>query len=173
MPETIHTARLSLRSYTEDDFPAFSRFMLDHEIGRYMDNNPADLAEVTAMFAKVQEIYANPPEDRYFDIWAIELSGNCIGHLELKQSENTRPGELEIVYLIEKPYWNRGLMSELVSALVVHVRNMGKVIIATIDKDNQASWRVLEKQGVRKTATHSGGLKVWLAMNDPEINEKT
>ena len=171
MPDIIHTSRLSLRPYTEADCSAFCRFMIDPELARYMDNNPADQAQAAAMFEKVQAIYANPPQGRYFDIWAIEFEGACIGHLELKQSENTQPGELEVVYLIEKPYWNRGLMSELLSALVTYVGKMGSVIIATIDQNNQASWRVLEKLGVSKTAQQPGSLKVWLAMRGDGIQD--
>lgn len=60
-------------------------------------------------------------------------------------------GEIKVGYLLHKKYWNKGYATEILKALL----NWAKVnvntdyIIAYADKNNEASFRVMEKCGMK------------------------
>ena len=93
------------------------------------------------------------------EVWAIvlketdELIG-CMGYYTHEES-NIGIGEMdaELGYWIGKPYWNRGLCTEALRAMVDHCFNtVGyETLWSDYFVDNPASGRVMEKCGFRDT----------------------
>lgn len=161
----IKTSRLLLRKYIEEDRAFLVDLFTDEEIGRYMgDGEAASVCDANQLFNSIFNIYEQQQKgNRFFEVWGIELNEELIGHFELKETEHTEKGELEVVYIIDKPYWNKGFISEVLQAMQTRVQKIDKKIIATVDKNNQASIRVLEKLGIKKVKTlDSITLKIWI-----------
>jgi RimJ/RimL family protein N-acetyltransferase len=74
-----------------------------------------------------------------------------IGDLCIVGEPNAK-GEIEIGYGIYEEYKNRGFMTEIVSGIIEWTKTQPKVnsIIASTEKKNTASFRVLEKNKFQK-----------------------
>lgn len=153
MNSEIQTIRTLLRKYTDDDREIIADFFTDGDIGRYMGDGPSDTRkDAYILFDKIFEVYEAANKNRHFEVWGIEYQNELIGHIELKETENTLPNELEIVYLLDKPYWNKGIMTEILLKMKEYTFELNKTIIATVKSKNQASIRILEKLGIKKLA---------------------
>jgi RimJ/RimL family protein N-acetyltransferase len=177
MNGSIKTERLLLRKYTEADRDASVRLSLDKDVMHFMGGEHAETEEEANMiFDKCLEVYGGslngkPLGSRRFEIWGIELisgehEGKLIGHFELKQTPNTNGNELEIVYLLDKEYWGRGLMPEAIKAVNQYANSTGTQVIGTINPENIRTVRSLEKAGIEKQEWIGKGenrvYKVWL-----------
>jgi len=100
----------------------------------------------------------------YCTIWtAISKAENkMVGDLCLYGEPNEK-GEIEIGYGVYEEYRNRGFMTEMVQGMIEWAKTQPKVkaIIASTDKTNLASFRVLEKNGFVKSG-ESEELFHWL-----------
>lgn len=168
----IKTERLLLRRYTDADRAESVRLSLDKEVMHFMGGEHAENEEqANIIFDKCFEIYKgwlgeDPLGTRRFELWGIEHGRKLIGHFELKQSVNTTGNELEIVYLLDKNYWGKGLIPEAISAVNDYAKRSGNFVIATIDPNNKRTVRSLEKSGIAKQewVEDSEGkvYKIWL-----------
>jgi RimJ/RimL family protein N-acetyltransferase len=151
MTQTLETVRLILRPYEPGDRAAFVSLFTDDEVMRYVDRGVLGAEEADALFRRV---FTHVYDARAFDVWAVfeKAGGAYAGHAELKprSDESARPGELEIVYVLGRAHWGRGLATELAYALVAHgLRGRGAArVCATVDPENGPSVRVLEKIGM-------------------------
>ncbi|MBE2216961.1 MAG: GNAT family N-acetyltransferase [Ignavibacteria bacterium] len=144
----INTTRLKLRKFTEADRADFVRFSTDPEVNQYIGGRVETEEAANALFDKIQQVYNGLFGNRHFEIWAIEYEGKTIGSFELKQTENTEPDELEVVYLIDKAYWGRGFIPEILRCINKYAHSMGLRVIATLNPDNKQTVRALEKAGL-------------------------
>jgi RimJ/RimL family protein N-acetyltransferase len=164
----IRTERILLRKYTEADRAEFVRIITDPEVNRFMGGRTEDPEEGNRVFDKIFEIYNGSPGERFFELWAIEHDGKFIGDFELKQTDNTASNELEVVYMIDKPYWGKGLIPEILKEILGYSASIGKQVIATLNPENVQTVRVLEKVGIEKQEWTGEGedscFKVWLKM---------
>ncbi|MEO8513086.1 MAG: GNAT family N-acetyltransferase [Ignavibacteria bacterium] len=162
----IKTPRTLLRKYVEADRSECVRILTDPEVNRYMGGRTEDHREGNMIFDKIFEIYNGSLGKRHFELWAIEYEGKLIGDFELKQTENTTGNELEVVYMIDKPYWGKGLVPEILKEVIKYSGNMGRVVVATFNPENIKTVRALEKAGIEKQEWIGEGedrcLKVWL-----------
>jgi len=92
--------------------------------------------------------------------WGIEerLSGKIIGTFVWK-IENGK-SESEIGYSLNKGWWNRGLMTAILPAMVSHLFENEEVttLIAIAHRLNVASVRLLERVGFARIGEDSNGL---------------
>ena len=92
-----------------------------------------------------------------------------IGDFELKETDNTVDGELEVVYMIDKYYWGKGLVPEILKEIIKYAAGMDKVVVATLNPENTKTVRALEKIGIEKQGWIGEGddkcFKVWLKSN--------
>ncbi len=102
--------------------------------------------------AEAYVVRANEPE-RSEDIWILD--GSKSGHAEvigtislMKQDMGTRDGkQSEISYWIAPAFWNTGLASEAVNAILDANPQGCDAIFASVFQDNPASARVLTNAG--------------------------
>ncbi|WP_417727498.1 GNAT family N-acetyltransferase [Roseovarius sp.] len=87
-------------------------------------------------------------EDRAEDIWAID--GTKAGGSEvmgLIRLERVDAGQSEISYWVVPAYWNTGVASAAVEALLAANPHSARTIFASVFQDNAASARVLTNCG--------------------------
>jgi RimJ/RimL family protein N-acetyltransferase len=179
MTQTIATERLTLRPYEPGDRAAFVALFTDAEVMRHVDRGVLEPAAAGALFGRVfTHVYA----PRAFDVWAVfeKAGGAYAGHAELKprSDELARPGELEVVYVLGRAHWGRGLATELASALVTHGLRALRAprVCATVAPENGPSIRVLEKVGmsyVEEFEDEGGRTLVYAATGDGASGEAT
>ena len=156
LPETIVTERLTLRRPRPSDAEAlFGAYTQDPEVTKYLMWRPhTSIADTTRYLAVCNERWEEGRECT----WGLALAGTdtLIGMIAC------RPGiiKTDIGYVIARPYWGKGLMSEAGRAVVeaaFRIPTMYRVW-ATCDVDNIGSARVLEKIGMER----EGVLRRWV-----------
>ena len=148
---TMETKRLILRPWQESDAEALFKYASDPDVGPRAGWPPhKDVEESRTV---IRDVFSTPT------MWAVELKSTgeaigCVGFLpadccNLEIGEN----EAEVGYWIGKPYWNMGICTEAIRAVVDHCFNeLGlEVLWGDYLTDNPASRRVMEKCGFRDT----------------------
>jgi RimJ/RimL family protein N-acetyltransferase len=158
MPE-VETERLLLRMFRpEDGEVMYERLWTDPLVMRYVQPGgwPHPREESAAMMRRLAEVFA----ERGFGQWAVvpKETGELIGYCGLKYLDQTP--EVELLYGITPPYWNRGLVTEAARATLrfAFERTELQQVVAIALPDNVGSWRVMEKVGMRREgmARHYG-----------------
>jgi len=144
---TVTTPRLILRAFTPDDDVPLHRILGEEDILRYYPNpNPPPLERVRKFIERQLAHW----ETHGFGWWAVVLNGHeeLIGWNGLQFLPET--GEIEVGYLLSKPFWGQGLAPEgAYAALVFGFETLNlERIIGLVHPDNVASRRVLEKIGM-------------------------
>lgn len=90
----------------------------------------------------------------YCTLWTIisKQENKMVGDLCFT-GEPTAAGEIEIGYGTYERFRKQGYMTEAVGGIIDWTKNQPaiKAVIAGTDKENRASWAVLEKNGFTKT----------------------
>ncbi|HWS99923.1 MAG TPA: GNAT family N-acetyltransferase [Pyrinomonadaceae bacterium] len=144
MPE-IETDRLLLRQFTLADLDALAQIFADPEVVKHLGSGQPASSEETEM--ALRSIIAHWGLHG-FGRWATvhRPTRELIGYGGLRSFH----GEPELVYLLKKSYWGRGLATELARACLkfgFEERGFERVI-AMAKTANAASHRVMEKSGM-------------------------
>ena len=155
VPWPLTTERLSIRPSRESDAAAFQAYRRLPEVAEWLPRLSEDLASVEERFAE---------EEFRRRTLVIERDGQVIGDLYLSISESWAQAEVqdqaseqaEIGWALSPAHQGQGLALEAVRALVD--RCLGDIglrrVYATCFADNTASWRLMEKLGMRREAHH-------------------
>jgi ribosomal-protein-alanine N-acetyltransferase len=142
------TARLGLREFTADDLPALAGWSVDPRVTRHLLFGPRDAAAARRHLAEVIE--AQSARARRFWELAIERSSDrtVIGACDLTLRSRE---ELEVGYLLARPYWGEGYATEALRAiLAAGFTGLGvERVVASTAVENRRSARVLERAGLR------------------------
>jgi len=68
----------------------------------------------------------------------------------LRKKLRANDNKLEIVYLLNKNHWGKGLMPEILNEVNLYASSSGKKLIATVNPGNENSMKVLKKIGLIK-----------------------
>jgi RimJ/RimL family protein N-acetyltransferase len=157
----LETARLSLRPFTEDDAGLLLALDSDPEVMRHLHAGPLG----------GQEAYQKQIRDRFLPyyqrypnrgFWAAieKTSGQFVGWFVLRPAMDYRlaaelrfrADDVELGYRTHKGYWGKGYATEVSRALLaVAFQDSGvPFVVATTSVDNIASYRVMEKLGMRR-----------------------
>ena len=144
----LETKRLRLRPMLSADAASLHAVFGDTETMRYMDHPTS--REIGDTISKVQFLTIALPE--WHHAWAVlqKESETPIGMVNYhhRESWNRR---LEVGFILARPYWRQGLMSEAVAALLDYCFDdlaMHRVE-ATIDPQNDVSIRFVQRMGFR------------------------
>ncbi len=102
----LHTERLVLRSFTQDDFEPFTHIVSDSEVVRYLDNGaPISREDCWRGMA----VFIGHWHLRGYGWWAVEdrRTGELLGRLGLDSPEGW-PG-IEVGWLQRQDAWGVGL----------------------------------------------------------------
>lgn len=152
--EKIETERLILRKFKKDDAKdMYNNWASDSEVTKYLTWPAHNNIEISK---KVIEMWTDSYSNAESYQWAIVLKeiGNVIGSFSLMGINNENEN-CEIGYCIGKAFWNRGIVTEALSAIIDFGFNeIGFQRIAACHHiNNPASGRVMEKCGLKYEGT--------------------
>jgi ribosomal-protein-alanine N-acetyltransferase len=144
---------LVLRPLHVTDADAMFAYASDPEVTRFLPWEPATEIENVRPFLADQVGRRERRESLGLAILLRETN-EMIGSTDLMDLKRAR-GEAELGYLLARPFWGRGLMTEAARLTLEH--GFGRLrlirIRAYADAENQGSRRVLEKIGMRVVGT--------------------
>lgn len=147
----IETLRLRFRLWNDADAEDLFKYASDPDVGPRAGWPPHKSIEES--LEVIRSFFAND------HTWALELKENgeivgCMGYYLYGES-NIEIGEndAELGYWIAKPYWNNGLCSEALEAMIDFCFNIKGFTTLWSDffTNNPASGRVMEKCGFQDT----------------------
>jgi RimJ/RimL family protein N-acetyltransferase len=149
----IVTPRLELRDFTRADLAAIHVFSSDPRVTRYLFFGPRDLDTTAEYLEDLIASQAERPRTRFELAVTQSASATLIGACDLSLIES---GTIDLGYMLGVPHWGQGYATELALALAdAAFRDLhAERVISTVDVNNQASIRVLEKIGMRWEAVY-------------------
>jgi len=148
--QILETERMIFRRLEPGDLAALAALYADAELRRYFPEGTLTREETREELAWFLNGHPRHPE---LGLWAAihKKNGQFIGRCGLLPWTIDGVDEVEIAYLIAKPWQRRGLGSEAARALVRHgFETLGlKRLIALIDPEHTASIRTAESAGLR------------------------
>ena len=149
----IRTERLVLRPFVPDDIDALAEALSDPEVMRYVGKGEArgrtrDESERT--LRTILGEYGRWGHGLLSTTTSQENDGRPIGWCGLIRWNLDGVEEVEVAYLLGRPYWGKGYATEAATA----VRDFGlgprgrRRLVSLIYPDNRASLRVAEKMGM-------------------------
>lgn len=153
--QPILTERLILRPHREDDLDDLVLYTSDPEVVRFVPWQVSDREATREALAR-KIVRGQPSDDEAWLVLAVELAdtGRVIGEVLLKRDpDDHRLGE--VGYAVARDMWGRGFIPEAAEALITwgfDALGMHR-ISAICDVRNDASWRVMEKLGMRREAS--------------------
>lgn len=155
---TLETSRLLLRPTRMEDAEAiYLGYASDPEVSRFMIwSTHTDIQQTKTFLRYCEKNWISGRELT----WVLELKdgATCLGVISCR----VRVPKAEIGYVMNKSYWNRGLMTEALERVSTWAMAQSKVhrVWATCSVKNHASRRVLEKVGM----VCEGTLRSWLLL---------
>lgn len=160
----METERLILRRYKEEDLQDYFEYVSDPEVVRYEPYKPLTMQDAQ------KDLNYRITSDEFI---AVELKDThkLIGNVYLgKRDFNT----LEIGYVFNKTYWNKGYALESCKALIEDAFNNNvHRIYAECDPVNQNSWKLLERLGFEREAFFKQNVYFWTDENDNPLWKDT
>ncbi|WP_310604000.1 GNAT family N-acetyltransferase [Anaerosporobacter sp.] len=157
--QNIQTERLHLRKYSINDAEdIFKNYATDERVAKFLTwekyENIEDLK--TFIFSQI-----NAYEDNIYS-WVIEYQNEVIGSISVtEKSEKNK--SCEIGYCIGFEFWNKGITTEAVSAVIKYLFEVGyHRIVAKHDVENPASGKVMMKCNM----TYEGRLREYYLRHD-------
>ncbi|HEX8076858.1 MAG TPA: GNAT family N-acetyltransferase [Chthoniobacterales bacterium] len=153
-PDSLATTRLLLRKPRREDAPLiFAAYAQDPEVTRYLTFRP---------HREIQE--TEEAVGRFLDNWD---SGKSYCWLIFRRDTSELAGAISaradqginLGYLLARPFWGTGLMSEALGAVVewAFTERRAFRVWAVCDVENEASARLLERNGFHR----EGILRRW------------
>ncbi len=138
----LESERLTIRRFTPDDY---------HDLFEYLSNEDVIKYEPYDIFSEEQakQEAINRSENPHFWAVCLKATGKLIGNVYLaKQDFDT----WELGYVFNKRYWGNGYATEAVWFLIECVFSScnARRIVALCNPQNEASWKLLERIGMRK-----------------------
>ncbi|MCA1567059.1 MAG: GNAT family N-acetyltransferase [Acidobacteria bacterium] len=143
----VETARLRLRMFTTDDLDALALIFADLNVMEFIgkDGLPIPVEETAVALESIVRHW----QTHGFGRWAVEdkEERSLIGYAGIRSLE----GRPELVYLLAKKYWGRGLATEAAGACLRYGfrEKQFDSILALSRPLNVRSRRVMEKIGMR------------------------
>lgn len=153
---TIETERLILRRFTNEDAPAmYENWAKDPAVTKFLTWAPHQTVEDSAsVLGEWVSLYEKP--DYYH--WAIAMKENPadpIGSIGAVRLDNIL-NQAHIGYCIGKDWWNRGITSEALAALIQFFFEQAGLnrVDSRHDPNNPSSGKVMQKCGMQFEGTH-------------------
>ena len=148
----IETDRLILRPFSEEDLDLIFRVYSDEEIMHYTPFDPLDREQARQHLEKVMEDWNRVPRLSYEMAIIVKESGEKAGRAHILIDPESDTGM--IGWFLLKKFWGRHYATEMAEYLIrysfdtLHLHRVN----ALCNPENIASWKVLEKAGMRREA---------------------
>jgi [ribosomal protein S5]-alanine N-acetyltransferase len=165
-PSSLHTARLTLRSYTSADIPDLVRLAGSREVAATTLRIPHPYTEQDAKNF-IDAFAANSGPETRFAI-TRKSDGQLCGGIGLRMDESHKHAELG--YWLGVPYWRQGFATEAARAMITYGFETLDLhrIYASFVSTNIASGRVLQKIGMHREGLMRGHICKWGEFQDLE-----
>jgi [ribosomal protein S5]-alanine N-acetyltransferase len=162
----ISTSRLLVRKFRESDAPALFAYLSDPGTYRYEPGQPISLEEA-------RELARQRAQGAGFWAVALKSTDQLVGHLYFSQNEPQELLTWELGYIFNPVYQGQGYATEASIALIRYGFEHWGIhrVVAHCNPQNIASWRVMEKIGMRREGVFrkniffnrdAGGNPIWL-----------
>ena len=147
--QTLHTSRLVLAPLVVAHADALFPILADPRQFEYLDEGaPASLEALRERYRKLESRRSGDGREHWLN-WALLLregDGPAIGFVQSTVQEDHRAW---VAYEVAHARWGQGIATEATRAMVEHLIAHYAVtqLMATVDKRNQRSWRLLERLG--------------------------
>jgi RimJ/RimL family protein N-acetyltransferase len=144
----ISTARLSLRDFVRSDFDAIHAYSSDPRVTKFLFFGPRDEDSTADYLEGLLASQEEVPRTRFELAVHETASGRVIGACDLSLIERN---VVDLGYMLALADWGKGYATEIALALVdaAFYDLRADRVISTVDVNNRASIRVLEKIGMR------------------------
>lgn len=138
----ITTERLLIRRFKSSDWKDLYEYLSDEKVVHF---EPYE----TFSEEECMEEAVNRAQDEAFLAVCLKESGKLIGNLYFEKSDF---GAYELGYVFNHNYWNNGYAGESAKALMDYAFNEWNIrrIIAMCNPENDRSWKLLERLGMRR-----------------------
>ncbi len=144
----IHTSRLLIRQFKEQDYQQIFDTLSNPLIYRFEPGEPITLEEA-------KEVAIKRSQNNIF--WAVLLKSTdeLIGQLYFPQIEPNEFMTWELGFIFNPAFQNKGYATESSAELIRYGFEHWGIhrVMANCNPENIASWRVLEKIGMRREGT--------------------
>jgi [ribosomal protein S5]-alanine N-acetyltransferase len=149
----VRTPRLNLREFVASDFAAVHAYSSDPRVTRYLFFGPRDHDSTVEYLEELLASQLEQPRTRFELAVEESASGRLIGACDLSLIESNA---VDLGYMLEAQEWGKGFATEIAAALTdAAFLDLGvERVISTVDVNNRASIRVLEKIGMRWEAVY-------------------
>lgn len=162
----IDTDRLIIRSAEPTDAPSLMQLFNDADVRRFLPPGQPLTLERAERFA---ERLRAMEQERGYALWIVERrdTQEFIGDAGIQPLAGT--DEVELAYHYLPSAWGQGFATEAATSILEYGLSTLELneIVAIVIPENVASWRVLEKAGMRYVGTASyyglDGLKKYVA----------
>ena len=148
IPE-MQTERLILTAFSREDMPDYFDIIRDEEVQRFLGGGVPVFDEEPHVTNWLRNVNDRLLSRKLVFTWCIKEkeSGKVIGRIDL--GGFVRKSTAEISYHIARNFWGYGIATEAVSRITAFGTDELKLkrIQGVVRKENQASIRVLEKNG--------------------------
>jgi RimJ/RimL family protein N-acetyltransferase len=140
----IDAKRFLLRPLRRSDVGLIGMYTGDERVARMTKSisHPLPPGAAEAFVARAMA------EDRVEDIWALDGSASGLSELMgLVGLERLDRGQSEIGYWVAPAFWNTGIASEAIRAILDSNPHQARTLVAEVFQDNPVSARVLTNCG--------------------------
>jgi ribosomal-protein-alanine N-acetyltransferase len=144
----VRTARLTLREFVRADFDAVLAYSCDPRVTRYLFFGPRDQDGTAEYLDGLLASQKERPRTRFELAVEDSASARVIGACDLSYIERN---VVDLGYMLHADAWGQGFATEIALALLdaAFYDLRAARVISTVDVNNGASIRVLEKIGMR------------------------
>ena len=147
MSTLYQSPRITIREFLPQEQQTFIDLFKDHQVTQYLPVvSPERYLE---MFNELLENYEKKNLSRWaiFDTTNSNFIGMCVARIFV---HNTN--QIEIGYVLSKPYWGKGIATEVCKALTQYsfANTNTKEVVAITDINNTGSQNVLQKSGFER-----------------------
>lgn len=149
-PISIETRRLLLRPLFLADAEEFFAYRSLPEVGLFQSWQPETIEEVQAFLTKSESVAPDTP-DSWYQLAICLPDGRLIGDIGIHTLDHD---QLELGYTLSPSFQGMGYATEAVHAIIREAFTVWNThrIAASVDPDNRASIRLLERLGFRREA---------------------
>jgi ribosomal-protein-alanine N-acetyltransferase len=147
----LYTSRLVLRRFSEPDLPRFMAYRNDPAVARYQSWEGIELAEATEFIQCHQSQKAGVPGQWLQIAIALKNTGVLLGDCAFKIQEDD-PRQATIGVTLARQNQGQGFAREALACLLDAIFERLKLhrVVADTDVENTASWKLLERLGLRR-----------------------
>ncbi|MFK3935897.1 GNAT family N-acetyltransferase [Alkalihalobacillus sp. NPDC078783] len=140
----IRTERLTIRSFKERDWEELYAYTKDANVMHFIPEDPFSQNQAKEFVIK------NSSKNAHYVAVVLNRTDMLIGHLSFAPCFGDFT--YEIGWIFNPSYYNKGFATEAALAVLTHAFKCMNVhrIIATCQPENPASYKIMEKLGMRR-----------------------